>query len=438
MILHPLSTLLLSDRLPSHPIALRRGEVIDFGRFRADVSRTANALAGCQRAALFCQDSYNFVVGLFGLLHAGAAILLPPNGQPGTVTALSKRFDRLVGDEFLEGLAGGSMDLVSLPTEEPILHFFTSGSTGEAKCVTKTLGMMERELAALEPVWSGDDGPVLATVTHQHLYGLTFKIFLPLTSGRPFTTETHEVWETLLAALPHGATVISSPAHLSRLSGLAPLPALSRPSRILSAGAPLSAAAAAESAAILGCVPTEIFGSTETGVVSTRRQWIGGEPWSLLPGVEMRTDDDGRLFLRAPHIAGSQWLATADRVSPLPGGFHFRGRLDRVVKIEGKRIDLAEVELALLRQPWVEAAAVALLPDAPVRLAAAIVPSRAGADQLAKLGAFRFGRLLRRELSDTQEAAAMPKLWRFVTALPVTAMGKRQNGDILALFGDRG
>ncbi len=433
---HPLTTLFTAGRADTAPLALRRGETITFGRFRDDVARAAGALAGCRRAALFCRDGYVFAVGLFGLLQAGSDILLPPNGQPGTLESLSDRFDRLVGDDLLEGLTDERAALAALPAEVPSLHFFTSGSTGLPRCVAKSLGMMERELLVLDKMEAPPSGAVLATVTHQHLYGLTFRILQPLAAGCPFAAETHELWETLLAALPPGATVVSSPAHLTRLGGIAPLPAAGRPCRVLSAGAPLSAAAAAESAVILGCLPTEIFGSTETGAVATRRQRRGGEAWSLLPGVEMRTAEDGRLSLRAPHIAGAGWLATNDRVAPLAGGFHFQGRADRVVKVEGKRIDLHEIEQALRRLPGVETAAVAVLPETPARLAAAVVPSRTGAAQLSRLGAFRFGRLLRRGLAETQEAAGMPRLWRFVAALPIGAMGKCRDADVLALFGE--
>jgi acyl-coenzyme A synthetase/AMP-(fatty) acid ligase len=437
MIQRALSTLLSEGRPDRHPMALRRGEVIDFGQFRRDVACATARLRGCRRAALFCRDSYYFAVGLFALLANGAAIVLPPNGQPGTLAALADRFDRLVDDTLMQGEAEGAVDWASVPMEEPLLHFFTSGSSGAPKCVSKSFGMMERELLALESLWPDGGEVVLSTVTHQHLYGLTFKIFLPLARGCPFAAETHELWEALLAAMPERAIVVSSPAHLGRLGGIDPLPKSRRPRMVLSAGAPLSAAAAAESAAILGCLPTEIFGSTESGVVATRRQRSGEEAWSLLPGVEMQTDEDGRLSLRAPHIDVSRWLLTADRVVPLVGGFHFRGRCDQVVKVEGKRIDLREVEQALQRLPWVETAAVALLPGEPVRLAAAVVPSRAGTERLAQLGAFRFGRLLRQGLADTQEAAGMPKLWRFVASLPMAAMGKRRAQDILALFGDR-
>lgn len=429
-----------ADGMAARTVALRGGKDVDFRQFRFDVARAAKAFEGCAGAALFCRDSYLFAVGLFGLLHAGARVILPPNGQPGTLERLTGRFDRLVGDDLLDGCGDDLADLGRLPVDRPLLHFFTSGSTGAAKVVEKSLGMMERELTLLEALIPAGDGPVLSTVGHQHLYGLTFRVLLPLARGRAFCAETHEVWETLLAALPSRAVLVSSPAHLGRTGGLEPLAEARRPACLLSAGAPLSAAAATAAETIFGSRPLEIFGSTETGVIAFRRQRSDDEPWSLLPGVAMRVGEDGRLRVGGPHMGADGrraggWIGTGDRVAPLPGGFRFLGRIDQIVKIEGKRIDLGEVERDLARLPEVTAAAVVLLPGDPGRLAAAIVPSRIGAGQLARLGAFRFGRLLREGLAATQEPAGMPRVWRFVPDLPGAAMGKRRRADLFSLFG---
>ncbi len=63
-----------------------------------------------------------------------------------------------------------------------------------------------------------------------------------------------------------------------------------------------------------------------------------------------------------------------------------------------------------------------------------MVPSPQGRERLAALGGFRFGRLLRGGLADTQEPAGMPRRWRFVEALPQQPMGKRRDADVMALF----
>ncbi|HLN22605.1 MAG TPA: AMP-binding protein [Patescibacteria group bacterium] len=436
MSLVTLSRLLTDVRPDHHPVAQRRVETIDFARFRADVACAAARLAGCARVAVVCRDSYAAAVALFAALHAGAEVVIPANGLPATLESLRDSFDRLLDDAFVEAGRGETTALTPLDSTRPQLHFFTSGSTGAPKRISKTLAMLDCELATLDGLW-GDElgaGPVLATVSHQHIYGLTFKLLWPLAAGRAFAGDMHEIWETLVAALPGGAVVVASPAHLSRLSGLAAVPVDRRPARIFSAGAPLSLTAAREAEAIFGTLPTEIFGSTETGAIATRRQAAEDQPWSLLPGIAMRTDAEGRLSLCSPFV-GPDWFDTSDVVAPTADGFRFLGRADRVVKIEGKRVSLAEVEQALPALPWVAAAAAVLLPGEPSRLAAVVVPNASGVERLSELGGFRFGRLLRRALADRFEPAALPRHWRFVDALPLRAMGKLRDADLLALFG---
>lgn len=423
-----LSRLLSQGRADHAPLSIGA----TFGQFRAQVAGVARAFAGCRSAALVCVDSHAFAVGLFGLLHAGAEVILPPNGLPATLDGLSGSFERLVDDVVLAALPACDEALSPLAAEQGSIAFFTSGSTGHPKRIARSLAALEREVAVLDGLWGAElgTGPVLATVSHQHLYGLTFKLLWPLAAGRPFDPASHEVWESLLTALPPGGVIISSPAHLSRLGGLVSLPEVARPSAIFTAGAPLSFAAAADSLAVLGRLPVEIFGSTETGAVAARRQRSAAEDWILLPGHQLLTEEEGPLRLISPYVEGV--VETADQVARRPGGFHFLGRSDRVVKIEGKRIGLAEVERDLAALPWVEAAAVVLAEDA--RLAAAVVLTAAGQDELQRLGAFRFGRALRRALAAHQDAAGLPRLWRFVETLPSKGMGKRDHGALAALF----
>ena len=431
----PLSRLLIDGRSDDHLVSLRRGQSIGFDHFRTDVSEATVRFRDCRRAALVCQDSYNFIVGFYGLLHAGAKLVLPPNSQAGTLSALHDEFDLLVNDATVEDKKSEATALHPIDSEQSSLIFLTSGSTGEPKKIVKNLAVLEREVIALENLWGKNSGTgiVFATVSHQHIYGLTFKLLWPLMAGRAFCAEMHILWEDLFTHLTPDALIISSPAHLERLDGIIPLSEKDQPKRILSAGAPLSFSASQQAAKLLGCKPTEMFGRTETGAFATRTQTTGTEPWQLFPGMDMRCDATGQLVLRTPFI-GEAWIETADRIEPVANGFHFLGRADRIAKIEGKRIALNQVEQSLKELSLVKEAAVTVLTGNPDRLVAVIAPSIEGNAILSEIGSFRFGRLLRSQLSGTQEAAGTPRLWRFVDELPTQAMGKCRNADRRSVY----
>ncbi|CAO3424039.1 AMP-binding protein [Azospirillum doebereinerae] len=444
-----LSRLFAERAVSDRPVAESGGRLIGMDQVAADVAANAERIraAGCRRGLLVTQDAYWGAVGLFALLHAGAEAVLPQNGQPGTLAALADARDRVVGDAALEGAddalrlepgsVGATPGLAPLDPEAP-LCFFTSGSTGQPKPVRKTLALLQREAEAIEALL-GLAVPagawIHATVPHQHVYGMAFRLCWPLATGRPFSGASHALWESALAVLDGGSVLVTSPAHLARLEGIAPLPPGRRPSLVLSAGAPLSEEAARAAARVLGTAPTEIFGSSETGAVAHRARRLPDPAWRPLPGVTVGRTEDGCLRVRSPAVPGDGVHVGGDRVElDGDGGFRLLGRADRIVKIEGKRVSLPEVEEHLRRQPWVADAAALPVGDATPRLAAVVVPSAEGRALLSDLGPFRFGRRLRRELAATQDSAGLPRHWRFVDALPQGTLGKRVPADLLKLF----
>lgn len=444
----PLDRLFVSGREPGTLMAVRDGIPLRFGGFAADVAHAAAAVrsAGVARGAVLSADPYRFLVGLFGLMHGGATAVLPPDGMPGTLSSLRDRFDVLLCDEppplsianlLIEEGQDDAVPAGPLDPERTTLEFFTSGSTGAAKRIVKPLAMLDREIATLDALWGTTTGrrPVVATVPHRHIFGLTFHLLWPLASGRPFTSHIDEMWETLLARGVADTVLVTSPAHLTRLSGIPSLPPDHGPVRIFTAGAPLRAAQAREAATVLGVLPTEIFGSTETGAIATRTQHSGEEPWTPLPTIQVRTGDSGCMVVQSPFGPDGAPFLSADRIETMPDGtFHFLGRTDRIAKIEGKRVSLVRLEAELAALPWVDDVAAVVLSGSPERLAAAVVLTAEGLVRLDSLGAFRLGRDLRRQLSRRLEPAWLPKSWRFVEALPQGAMGKRRDADIRALF----
>jgi pyochelin synthetase len=113
-----------------------------------------------------------------------------------------------------------------------------------------------------------------------------------------------------------------------------------------------------------------------------RPDWVAGELYIGGVGVaagylvdETRTAER---FVTDP-VTGERRYRTGDLGRYLPDGtIEFLGREDFQVKIRGHRIELAEIETALLSHPGVAAAAVVVEGERPLdkRLAAAVQPSR--------------------------------------------------------------
>jgi len=425
MILRSLHTI-FNDLSDEAIIAIRNGQPLFFSKFRNDVARIA-AISNIERTTLICEDSYHFLVGLFGLLHAGAEVVIPANK---TLQA----FDKVITDKDITTAKTAKFDFQPLNPEKPCVHFYTSGSTGEPKCISKSLGQLQRELIILEDHFSLNSANVFATVPHHHFYGFIFRLLWPFVSHRPFDTQNYGPWEQLLSALHTPTILISSPAHLSRLAGIPELTAKSQPLVIFSAGAPLPFNALPNIQNILGSLPHEIFGSTETGAIATRQQFQEQQPWQTLPGIKVKQDSEQRMLLHSPYVP-SEWFPSEDMIEMTPEGFHFLGRADSIVKVEGRRISLTRIEQCLCKLDIVQDAATILLPGDIERLASVVVLNESGKDQLQSLGKFRFGKLLRKQLEDTLELYEMPRMWRYAETIPSHGIGKRRAADLYALFG---
>jgi 3-hydroxymyristoyl/3-hydroxydecanoyl-(acyl carrier protein) dehydratase len=187
-------------------------------------------------------------------------------------------------------------------------------------------------------------------------------------------------------------------------------------------------------------VPIEVYGSSETGGVAWRQQESRQhQAWSALPGVEWRLEpidtEEDVLAVRSKHLPSADWFRTADRAQTAGDGrFMLGGRIDRIAKIEGKRISLSAIEKLLMASPLVDLARAIAVDGRRQRVAAFVVPSARGQYELDALGRRGFTRLLRSLLDRFIEPVGVPRLWRFLKALPVNAQGKTSHADLLALL----
>ncbi|HQQ73779.1 MAG TPA: AMP-binding protein [Pseudomonadales bacterium] len=407
-----------------------------------------------KRWLLVHDDTYRFAVGLFALLAAGKEVLLPPNAQTGTLSDLMQQADAFLSEEMFSCCETNSQkqtdDVLPLPDFDTLdidalgITLLTSGSTGEPKAIRKTLRCLDAEIRTLEALWGerlGNNTAILATVSHQHIYGLLFRLLWPLCAGRAFAAHTHQYPEQLIAEVLKPVALISSPSQLKRFPPAIDM-AAAQPHlvAVFSSGGLLPLEAAQDWQTRLQHTPIEILGSTETGGVAWRCQTSGKEhgantPWQPLPSVQITTDDEQNLLVQSPFTGSSNPLAMGDRATlQADGNFQLLGRADRLVKIEEKRLSLTSMEQHLLTSPLVEAAHVLLLPKSSGRLGAVVLLTMEGKHLLLAQGKHALNQQLREHLLAHFERILLPRKWRFPEELPADTQGKITQAALSGLF----
>jgi len=447
----------LPEQRQQRPFAWRDGKPLSHAWLAAEVAawrRLLSAHAG-SRFALYSSDAAAFACILLGAWQAGKTVYLPGDVLPATCASLGTLVDGYLGDfppqcapltdaALTAAEAGGARPAFqALQPDFPGLVIYTSGSTGEPQAVPKFLSQLAAEVATLELLFGGRMGnaDVVATVSHQHIYGLLFKVLWPLAAGRAMHARQLDYLEEFQpqpGAKP--VVLVSSPAHLKRLPAAFSAGQAAAICTIFSSGGPLPPEVAAAAGHALGSVPVEVYGSSETGGVAWRQRRAGtDDSWQVMPAVAWRVAADDVLEIRSPHLPDAGWHALADQVQAVDRQhFRLKGRVDRIVKVEEKRISLDALERQLTTMAQVADARV-LLVDQPEsqqrqRIAAFVVLSATGADILAAQGKLALNRLLRDGMAHAVEAIALPRSWRYLDALPVNAQGKTTRADLLALL----
>ncbi|MCA8090693.1 AMP-binding protein [Burkholderia anthina] len=451
---------------PDQTIAWRDGTPVTVRTFVADVMRVAAALPAGGHVFNVCRDRYRFAVSLCAALVAGRISLLPSTHTPETVRQLAS----FAPDAFcLHDAPDCTIDLprFAYPDAAPAAlaadddtHFlvpqidaarimayvFTSGSTGAPVPHRKTWGFLVgcvRAAADRLGLLDGDAATLIGTVPAQHMYGFESTVLLALIGGLAFSNRQPfypvDIREEL-QAIPQPRVLVTSPIHLRAL--LSAGHALPPAALVLSATAPLSEKLACEAEAALDAPLVEIYGSTETGQIATRRT-SQGAAWSLFPEIRLDARDthDAADHGHASDDGGpTVWVSGGHVETPVPmgdalellgdGRFLLHGRKADLVNIAGKRTSLAYLNHQLNAIAGV-VDGVFFMPDDTVpadvdadresvtRLVALVVaPTLAAAE-------------LQRALRERIDSAFMPRPLVFVDALPRNETGKLPR-DVLA------
>jgi acyl-coenzyme A synthetase/AMP-(fatty) acid ligase len=398
-----------------------------------------------------CADRYSFTVGLAATLVSGKVSLLPATRTPEVIAQLARfapdvicltdeaqcdiELPRVLYPAARDAADPTPRTEAAVPLIDPgqtAAWVFTSGSTGVPVPHRKTFGGLRRDVreeARRLGLLDGRAHAVVATVPPQHMYGLESSVLAPLASGnalcaeRPFYPA--DICSTL-AAVPRPRLLVSTPIHLRALIGAGlDLPPVDL---IVCSTAPLAGSLAAEVEQRFRATLIEIYGSTETGQIATRRPTLGAE-WHLWPGVALESRGD-ETWARGGHVEQPMRMWDVLEVTG-EDRFLLHGRLADLVNIGGKRSSLAYLSHQLVSIPGVEDGAFFhpvqspdAAPDAtasePRVAACAVAPGLSSAHILAAL----------RERIDP---VFLPRPLLLVDSLPRTAAGKLPQEALRAL-----
>jgi acyl-CoA synthetase (AMP-forming)/AMP-acid ligase II/3-hydroxymyristoyl/3-hydroxydecanoyl-(acyl carrier protein) dehydratase len=395
---------------------------------------------GVQRIAVHLEDAADLAIALLGAWRAGVSVLLPADLQPQTRQRWSSEVDLWLTDQAddaqLSDYRHAPLSATALDLDRCTLSLCTSGSSGEPKRIDKNLRQLANEVQALEQLWGVDlaEACIIGSVATQHIYGLLFRVLWPLCAGRSFVRKQLAFPEDLQrASREHPAFAwVASPALLKRMGDNLDWPALSAVRRVFSSGGALPAEAALSLQQRLHQWPTEILGSSETGGIAWRQ---GNDLWQAFAGIELSQDSDGALLIASPYLPPGHVEHTADAARiAADGRFELLGRLDRIVKLEEKRISLPMLEHALMAHDWVCDARLGVVQENRASLGALLVLSESGLHALRNQGRRTLTQELRQHLSQHCEALALPRRWRLLRQLPLNTQGKLPQADVEALL----
>lgn len=443
------------------PVAWRAGRAISARQYLADVRALTESLPDARYMLNGCSDRYHFAVAMAAALVRGQISVLPHNHVASTLAHLQSRFpglycltdtDEVYPDlirvrypvepagaaEVVIGLAGDADTPIEsladyhglqVAANQVAACLFTSGSTGMPTAHQRTWGQIvlsaRVEAARLAVTMQAGTPVILGTVPAQHSYGFESTVHLALQAGWSFVAERPFFPADILDALvqmPRPRLLVTTPVHLRSMLGIDH--ARVAADLVLSATAPLPSELAADIEALLAAPVYEIYGSTETGQVASRRT-LDGDEWLPLDGVTV-AEVGGQAYAEGGHVGVRTPLS--DQLGLRPGGrFVLLGRSNDMVNIAGKRSSIAFLEKQLLSIDGVHDGAFLVTSDpsnVAARLLAFVVAPQLSAEQI------------QAALRERVEAVFLPRPLLLVDALPRDGNGKLPRPRLEALARD--
>jgi acyl-coenzyme A synthetase/AMP-(fatty) acid ligase len=424
-------------------VAYRAGAPLRAQNFLADVMRVAAALPQRRHVLNACSDRYRFTVAFAASLVADKVSLLPSTHTAEVIRQLTEfapdvfcltddarcqidlprvRFPDLVPGETVPWRP------VEIDQDRLAAFVFTSGSTGTPLPYKKTWGRLVncvRFEAQRLGLLDGRSHTIVGTVPPQHMYGFESTVLVALQSGNAFSAGRPFYPADVcseLAAVPQPRMLVSTPVHLRTLIGSdVHLPSADL---VLSATAPLSQNLAREVEQRFATRLLEIYGSTETGQIASRRTAQEVE-WQLFEGVRLFSKAD-ETWAEGGHVEQPTPMCDVLEVTSTDR-FLLHGRLSDLVNIAGKRSSLSYLNHQLNAIPGVADGVFFVRepeegsPTGVTRVAALVVAPTLDAAALTE------------QLRKRIDAVFMPRPLLFADSLPRNDTGKLPHDSLRSL-----
>jgi acyl-coenzyme A synthetase/AMP-(fatty) acid ligase len=318
--------------------------------------------------------------------------------------------------------SGGSLSLPFVKSPDTLfLKFFTGGSTDRPKLWTKTARNLFGEAFFLSEKFNiNQNDCILATVPPYHIYGFLFSVLVPFVSSSKVTADIcsfpQEIRNSLKKNFP---TILASVPMHYRILKNGEIPGDSLKMAFSSAGK-LDNTDADYFYQKTGVELVEIYGSTETGGIASLCRARGERNLQAFEIIDWKVINE-RLYVRSPFISSDiaidqeGFYQTGDRVRiDDENCFSLIGRVDGLVKVGGKRVDLEDVRNKIIQIPGITDAVAFAIPDGRGRenRICAMVQGKIDIEQL------------KISISQQVDPYARPRHIRLVEKIPVSASGK--------------
>lgn len=417
---------------------------ISYKDFVIDIAKSLDYISKLDKdtITIFIDNAYYFITVMSAALLLKKKVNVLNNNSP-------KYVDKIVDDSMvyisddekshvsLKNIFDGEYDekwidfLKSNKIDENLnVNFYTSGFTGFPKLIEKTLKQFEAEaLKIIGEFGEGlKDSIFVYSVPHYHSYGFVFDFLVPYILELKLADNRINYLETLNNFEEYkNITFITNPAFLKRIdkSSL----------KIKSKWTVFSSTGALDKEVNDLCIEVfntdaiEIYGSTEGGGMAYRKR-SEKDLWTRLKIVKLKVNENGSLFCSSGYTGEGFWVHVGDVVDMKnEDEFELLGREDSIVKIEGKRISVQQIDRQILEDKnFKDSYTIYCKSDKREYVASFIVLSDADANEE------DMKKYLKDYLKGYFEKIVIPKKIYFTDSIPRNEMGKIDRKQLDAIM----